>query len=282
MSYPGLSPVGIGGIGGSGTRVIADFIRFMGYYIGDELSDALDNLWFTLLFKRRLVLGEDLNTLSTLFEIFRTRMQRVSKFSEDQCYLIQQLAVDERPQHTAQSLTEWAASLLEEGKPLDGGQPWGWKEPNTHVVIDRLLEIVPQLRYLHVIRDPFYLAHSQNQNQLETWGALYLDREVSIGPRDAVSYSCAVHRRIADLVERWPDQVMLVDYDDLCRSPITAGSRISRFLNAPSPPSVLLEFAKTIRPPPSTKAVETVDFDDFDPEDLAYIASLGYGTPRKG
>lgn len=282
MSYPGLSPVGIGGIGGSGTRVVAEFIRLIGYYIGDKLNDSLDNLWFTLLFKRRCALDEHLNFLSELFEIFRTRMLGVSNFSTDQRDIIRRLAGDERSQHSVELLIEWAASLSEETKPVGGGQPWGWKEPNTHVLIDRFLEIVPQLRYFHVIRDPFYLAHSQNQNQLGMWGALYLGREVCIGPRDAVSYWCAVHRRMAALVERWPGQVMLIDYDVLCESPVIVGSRMSGFLNAPSPSSVLLEYAKTIRSPPNAKSVVSIDFDDLDPEDLAYIARVGYGPPRKG
>lgn len=45
-------PVAIGGVGGSGTRVFAEILRGFGFYIGDCLNGALDNLWFTLLCKR--------------------------------------------------------------------------------------------------------------------------------------------------------------------------------------------------------------------------------------
>ena len=43
----------IGGLGGSGTRVFAAMLRHAGVYIGDDLNGPLDNLWFTVLFKRR-------------------------------------------------------------------------------------------------------------------------------------------------------------------------------------------------------------------------------------
>ena len=54
MSNPAQlpGPVGVGGIGGSGTRVVAEVLGKVNYYMGSHLNRALDNLWFTLLFKR--------------------------------------------------------------------------------------------------------------------------------------------------------------------------------------------------------------------------------------
>ena len=52
-------PVIVGGIGGSGTRLVAGLLQIFGYYIGDDLNDSLDNHWFTLLFKRRSILLEN-------------------------------------------------------------------------------------------------------------------------------------------------------------------------------------------------------------------------------
>ncbi len=45
-------PVIIGGVGGSGTRVIAELLSKIGYYIGNDLNNASDNLLYTLIFKR--------------------------------------------------------------------------------------------------------------------------------------------------------------------------------------------------------------------------------------
>jgi hypothetical protein len=54
---PGASPVIIGGVGGSGTRLIAQMLKELGFYLGSDLNSANDNLWFTLLFKRIEILS---------------------------------------------------------------------------------------------------------------------------------------------------------------------------------------------------------------------------------
>ena len=51
-------PVAIGGVGGSGTRLIAQILHEAGFYLGDDLSYAIDNLWFTLLFRRLEILSD--------------------------------------------------------------------------------------------------------------------------------------------------------------------------------------------------------------------------------
>ena len=43
-----IGPVAIGGVGGSGTRVIAEILIQLGFYIGSDLNSANDNLWFML------------------------------------------------------------------------------------------------------------------------------------------------------------------------------------------------------------------------------------------
>jgi hypothetical protein len=37
---------------------------------------------------------------------------------------------------------------------------WGWKEPNTHVVLDRLWAELPRLKYVHVRRHGLDMAFS--------------------------------------------------------------------------------------------------------------------------
>ncbi len=47
-----VGPVAIGGVGGSGTRLVADIVSQCGFYLGSSLNGNLDNLWFTFLLKR--------------------------------------------------------------------------------------------------------------------------------------------------------------------------------------------------------------------------------------
>src|SRR3990167_6840991 len=44
-------PLAIGGVGGSGTRVVAAAAIALGFDLGSDLNPPLDNLAFTLLFK---------------------------------------------------------------------------------------------------------------------------------------------------------------------------------------------------------------------------------------
>src|SRR5687767_12628130 len=92
-------PVGIGGIGGSGTRVGAALLQMLDFYIGDDLNQALDNLWFTLLFKRKAILSQTDPTLESLYPLFRFRMSGRTDLSSDQRNVIMQLANTDRPQH---------------------------------------------------------------------------------------------------------------------------------------------------------------------------------------
>ena len=46
------APVVVGGIGGSGTRVFAQLLRDLGFDMGSDLNESLDDLGFTALFKR--------------------------------------------------------------------------------------------------------------------------------------------------------------------------------------------------------------------------------------
>ncbi|MCK6370207.1 MAG: hypothetical protein L6Q83_02580, partial [Gammaproteobacteria bacterium] len=113
-------------------------------YLGGDLNDAGDNLWFTLLFKRREVLYESAATFDDLVKIFLKGMAGESKFSSQQKSLIQGLAQRERYGHPVSWLSRRAESLLAE-KTASMSALWGWKEPNTHIILDRLVRNFPTM-----------------------------------------------------------------------------------------------------------------------------------------
>ena len=47
-----LGPVAVGGVGGSGTRLIASMVSSLGYEMGSNLNHSQDDLTFAVLFKR--------------------------------------------------------------------------------------------------------------------------------------------------------------------------------------------------------------------------------------
>jgi hypothetical protein len=271
--------VAIGGVGGSGTRIGAALLQILGYYIGDDLNEPLDNLWFTLLFKRRSILMECRPDLCTLAALFFSRMSGETDFSGEERARVLRLVDDGRLQHSQDWLRQRAESFLSGPCFRHAGQPWGWKEPNTHIIIDHLLEIHPDLRYIHFIRHPLDMAFSANQNQLENWGPIFLNRDVANEPRQSLAYWCAAHRRMTAVMRRWPERIMTIDFDALCADPKNQGARVARFLNVEFSEESGIKLAKFIdHKRPLSGRFKAADLTQFGPNDMSYVRELGYAV----
>jgi hypothetical protein len=279
MSVTRYQPVAIGGVGGSGTRVGAALLQMLGYHIGDDLNEALDNLWFTLLFKRRAVLLESESEFRELAALFRNRMSGEAIFSDEQRARVIQLCGDGRLQHPQAWLMDRAESFLNGGSSKRAGQPWGWKEPNTHIVIDRLFQCESELRYIHFVRHPLDMALSGNQNQLENWGPIVLSRNVAIEPRQSLAYWCAAHRRVLSFFARWPTRTLMVDFDALCANPGPQCVKISDFLGAEPSDEVRSNFCELVgEGRPVGNRFVNADLGQFDAVDLSDVARWGYAA----
>lgn len=268
-------PVAIGGIGGSGTRVGAALLQRLGRNIGSDLNGPLDNLWFTLLFKRRSALLDSDKRFSQLCDLFWERMGGSGAQGDKAGEVLSAFAAHDRIQHRVSWLQERVESWL--NNPPTPHAPWGWKEPNTHLFIDRLFKLKADLRYIHIARNPIDMALSSNQNQLENWGPVLLDRPVQIGPRDSLTYCRAVARRIGQLAEDHAGRVCIVDFDRLCREPQEVCLHIARFIGTFPDTEMVDWFSDMIRQgAPTPGRGKTIDRSVFAAADLEYVAALGY------
>jgi hypothetical protein len=216
-------PVAVGGVGGSGTRIVANLLRAAGVHLGDDLNGSSDTLWFSLLFKRAEILRCDEAELDALADILAGALAGTARFDEATVQRILRLAHGGRaPLHDEPWLEERARSLIAAGSS-PGERPvrrWGWKEPNTHVVIERLWHRLPTLRYVHVVRHGLEMAYSANQNQLRLWGEQVLGSPGPVTPERSLAYWCRVHARMQDLLAANPQRMYWLDYDALCREPV--------------------------------------------------------------
>jgi hypothetical protein len=270
------SPVAIGGVGGSGTRLVAAVLARTGTYIGSDLNEALDNLWFTLLFKRIELWSAPSGEFARMLRIFRAAMAEARAFEPGEREAVEMLAAADRLQHAADWLATRARALLASERIERA--IWGWKEPNTHIFLDRLAESFPRLRYIHVMRNGLDMALSSNQNQLQLWGAALLGRPVAMTPRDSLSYWCAVHRRVQALGGAMGERFLLLNYDALCASPEHGLRRLLAFLGVPVDAALLAELVALVRPPTSIGRYREHGIGGFDPDDVAYVAALGFDT----
>lgn len=271
------APVAIGGVGGSGTRVVAGALRGAGWYLGDDLNTALDNLWFTLLFKYPAVLLLSGSEFEQLLKIFVAGMEGESSTPRRAARVVQLLADRRCEQHEPAWLSDRASSLLDPG-PGAAGRAWGWKEPNTHVVLDRLSVALPRMRYVHVVRSGLDMALSDNQNQARLWGP-------SFGvPYDGTAESslrfwCEAQRRVLRAAEAMPGRFLWLRFEDLCASPEQELARLFEFCGVHDVEQSVDRVVADVRPPESLgRGRHRLAEIRPRPEDLELVASLGFAV----
>lgn len=272
------APVAVGGVGGSGTRVVAAVLKEAGLRIGDDLNHALDNCWFTLLFKHRDVLDASRERFAELVALFVAAMTGGQPPTPAQSTLIDELAGRDRLQHDSAWLQERAQSLRAalEGPARTG--PWGWKEPNTHMVVDHLAQAIPELRYIHVVRNGLDMAYSSNQNQLQLWGPLALGVEHANTPRNALKFWSWAHARILGIGAELGPRFLLVRFEDLCAHPQDEVRHILSFVGANLGDDAVQRAARAVVRPESIGRRWKGSLADFDAADVAFVHSVGFNT----
>jgi len=235
------SPIIIGGVGGSGTRMIAELLQSTGVNIGSALNESLDNLWFTLLFRRSSWKKERADTL----EILRA-CRVLSAAHHGEGYKDIPLDVDRYITDLAENMPDFGLK----GSPFESWLDvsrhflnhrynhntdglWGWKEPNSHMFLPELLVTFPRLKYVHVIRNGVYMSQSSNQNQLNQWG-LWFGDEVDAGgdvSERSSQFWCASNlnaRRVCE--SSLADQHFWLKFEDLCSDPKSVATDLLAFV----------------------------------------------------
>ena len=251
-------PVAIGGIGGSGTRVIAQLLIELGFDMGSDLNDSLDDLGFTALFKRLDLWPIDAN--------LRALEEALAVYITSRGCLTPPTITAEAHQVRAERLlthigktSQWleAGTLHDRVKKLahiESGQTrWGWKEPNTLVLLPYLMAALPQLQYIHVLRDGRDMAYSQNKNQLRLWGNCVLGRPVDINcPQDALDYWCETHRRLLSVMDQHGHRILLIRLESCIESTSETITRVIDFLDVKHHES-LETLSQVVSKPPSLR-----------------------------
>jgi hypothetical protein len=290
---PEQGPIVVGGVGGSGTRVVAQIMRRLGVYTGSSLNKAGDNKWFTLLCKLPrfdLEAGSPDATLvaRSLSLLERAMTGQISPQGDRRAIA----DVVERCRREAEArplpddrppewLREIAVTLRRSRQSTPEGAPsWGWKEPNSHLLLPHLQrQFSDRLRYVHVIRNGVYMAHSHNQAQVSRWGQLFglHVRGPVPTPQDSLDYWIAANElAIGRGLAMPPEQFLVVNYDELCERPLQIVPALVEFLGFDPPTSLMDELVALPRAParpPLTR--DQMEF-EFGPERLMRVRELGF------
>lgn len=232
-----IGPVAVGGLGGSGTRVIAAALRHAGLRIGERLNRPLDNLWFTVLFKRlewleRLPEKAELTQAADMFVRAMTRGLE-GQVTQEEAKLIERLGNALPPHGTWRCGARLAdAESLARSNAAPSGH-WGWKEPNTHIFLPALNAAIPNLHYIHVVRDGLDMAYSSNTWQMKHWSHFYglpLSPDTPQPVRQLQYWIRANNTALNFGRESMPGRFLVIPYEEFCAHTTQHLERLVEFL----------------------------------------------------
>ncbi len=296
-NYNFSNPVVIGGVGGSGTRVVAEIIEKLGFYIGDDLNPARDNLWFLLLFKRPKWYRKarhNKNKIFTGFSLFTKSMfhKNYPTWSEWK-FLIRAIFEIAIFGHNYKGdgrgiwpfVHAWKMLAAEKKLPLKliG---WGWKEPNAHIYIDYIAEYFEDFKYIHTIRHGLDMAFSKNQQQLYNWGPFFglsKPKSLSEEPKASLKYWLRANRRVFEIGQKLGNQKFLaVNFENLCMLPESEIQKLVSFLSI-NPRVEDLKRAYSIpKRPESLGRNQNYALGQFEAADLNGLKAFGYSIISHG
>ena len=220
--------IGVGGLGGSGTRLVSDILQSAGIYFGNDQNHASDTLSFTLFFNIS-ALSIDEHQFQQRAEFFCSSLLGYP-LSQVDIERLMVLAQDNQLQHGESWVLQRARKIVQNSSPLSHIR-WGWKSPPTHFFAKQFLHCWPNFKFVHVYRNAYDMALSSNQNQLRYW-APHVWREFesrATTPELALRFWIRAHQEIQRIKQIYPSRVLLLPLEALCRAPQTWIDRLLEF-----------------------------------------------------
>lgn len=273
-------PVVVGGVGGSGTRVVTEMLMDMGYFMGDARNSAGDNLWFRFLLKR-----------DDWFE--RNREDHPEVIHEGLDLLTRILTGPFRPTPSEVRFILGAARdsgwrgfkrtfrLLRYRKDnFDPYVGWGWKVPSSHVYLDLLDKHFKNLKYIHLMRHGLDMAYSKTVGQLFDFGRFYgVEPPASKEdlPPAFLKYWVRANQQALALGARMgPERFLLMRFHELCDHPRDQIERLVTFLGL-QPSAVDLErYVAIPKTPASAGRYKQHSLNVHHSADLSAVRELGF------
>lgn len=291
-----LGPIAIGGIGGSGTRVVAEILIQLGFYLGKDLNVARDNLWFTLLFKRpHWFLKNSVRKESQIFKgltIFEKAMTADVKFHYEELSFIIGAVVEmmfKGHDYLGAGRGLWPIKrgiAMFRSKISDHANyiGWGWKEPNTHIYIEYLNKYFQNFKYIHLIRHGIDMAYSNNQSQLFNWGTMFgiAAHDVTIPlPRRSLRYWHEANKRAITLGQKLlKERFLVINFDKLCINPGREIELLIDFLGLDTKGVKMNELQRLPQPPESYGRYKNYDLSIFSKDEIEAVKEFGFVVDR--
>lgn len=262
--------ISIGGVGGSGTRLIQQLLSGDLRYWGGCLNSARDNLLFTVLFKLQAVI-DSTEVVQDHYFLFKQYMQYGYLAEKQKAFILDVAARHAQGKYILKAID--CINAIPD-RPLEESRIWGWKEPNTHLIIDKLCAIEPELKYIHVMRHGLDMAYSSNHNQARNWGAQIVGKPFDSSPQYLLEYWVKSHQRVVEFKQAYPRNIHIVNFDKLCLLDIDEIKKLFSFAEIESP--AMNGIFDMIIKPDGMGRYKKYALDGFPEEDLAFVERLGF------
>ncbi|MEP4053049.1 MAG: sulfotransferase [Litorimonas sp.] len=281
------APLVIGGLGGSGTRVIAQLAQAMNVHIGECLNHALDNRWFAMLFRRQswakkapdheVLRALDIFTRASIYGL-NSQISDLDIGLIDHCFTNWSLSQN-KPEIAAEIKSEL---LQSEAMQKTEYRSWGWKEPNSHIFIPEIAEVFPNAKYILVVRNGLDMAFSRNQRQLRLWGSrfgLEVERPTDVTPELSLQYWLYANETARqNLDRRMPGRWLVVNFEKLWQDTGTEISRISEFIGVELTPKKIAELSEFVQEPSTAGRFRAHSLTVFRQDQIDAVKALGFAV----
>lgn len=216
------SPIIIAGIGGSGTRVVAEILIRAGVYLGHDLNKSNDNLLFTYLFKHvyNFPTGpDDLNQKRMeALALHHKLLFGYTRLTPAELWLILKLGW---AQATNRYNGLWVLNRWQKAfryKP--GATPpryWGWKEPHSLFFLPGISAFYPNAKFVLVVRNGLDMVYSRNKQQFEYWGKAFQIDSNDRSPQNEFEFWYRSNLYTINLAhELFKDNFLLLNFEEMC------------------------------------------------------------------
>lgn len=223
------APVVLVGRGGGGTRLLSELALSAGIFLGNELNVSSDSMeWVDLIYAHAIRRARYGGKAETNPQGFRTRARAILREGRDS--------------------GAWA-----------NGEPWGWKLPETMMILPDVIDAFPNAKIVHLLRHPVTSSlrrtHATSRTDSEVGRSVMVAaykllrggaRQIEQDPdfmHNATTWRFQVQRAVSLGRKSLPkDRYLEVYYEDLCERPQVVITKLSRFLGIPAkdfvPPSI--------------------------------------------
>src|SRR5258706_11814797 len=192
-------PVAIAGMHRSGTSMVARLLNLCGLYLGEreDLIPAADDS------------AEGFWERAKLVDINNKILDRLGG-GWDIVPLIE-------PGWASRNIfDDLKITALQEIRMLSQNQPWGWKDPRISLTFELWTELIPDLKFVICVRDPYEVYHS-------------LAKRGYASPQFAYRLWLEYYKDI--LVHLSPSQYIVTHYDTFFHDPVNELRRLTTFAN---------------------------------------------------